>query len=377
MVIKAIVEWSNPFVRFISHIIFFPLSLLFGIAAQFRNKLYDFRIFKSLRCNTYIIGVGSLSVGGSGKTPLVEFLAELLARRGLKVGVVSNGYGKKSTGTAVVSDGKNHLTDVYNAGDEAYLMAVNFQKSNLRIPVISGSDRIYAVRILQNTFDVDVIILDDAFQYRKIEKSIEFIAQDYFESAYPFITLPSGRLREFKSNMKRADALIITKSPDGTDEKQLSNRWQRQAYISHYFPAALQRWFDGVEFPLITLTQKKILLFSALGYNTSLRSAITELCSRCHAQVVRAIEFQDHHWYTKNDLEKMLRLIPEENSTDYIILTTQKDVVKLKPEWLPEKYRETAYFITSEFTLDSQIQFENMIKIPHIIRNNKTKSILR
>ncbi|KAB2877885.1 tetraacyldisaccharide 4'-kinase [bacterium] len=377
MVIKAIVEWKNPFIRSVSHVVFFPLSLLFGIAAQFRNKLYDFRIFKSLRCNTFIIGVGSLSVGGSGKTPLVEFLAELLARRGLKIGVISNGYGKKSTGAVVVSDGKNQLTDVYIAGDEAYLMAVNFQKSNLHIPVISGSDRICAVRILQNKFNVDVIILDDAFQYRKIKKSIEFIAQDYFESAYPLMTLPSGRLREFKSNMQRADALIITKSPEGTDEKQLSNRWQREAYISHYFPAALQRWFDDVEFPLITLTQKKILLFSALGYNTSFQSGITELCSSYQAQIVRVIEFQDHHWYTEDDLRKMLRLIPEENSSDYIILTTQKDVVKLKPEWLPKKYREAAYFIKSEFSLDSQIQFENMIKISHIVRNNKTKSTLR
>ncbi|MBL7994116.1 tetraacyldisaccharide 4'-kinase [bacterium] len=376
MVIKAIVEWKNPFIRLISHIIFFPLSIVFGVAAQVRNKLYDFRILKSLRCNTFIIGVGSLSVGGSGKTPLVEFLATLMVQRGLRVGVVSNGYRKKSTGTVVVSDGDSLLTDVYIAGDEAYIMAVDFHKSNLHIPVISGPDRICAVRILQNTFDVDVIILDDVFQYRKIEKSFEFIAQDYFESAYPLLTLPSGRLREFRNNMKRADAMIITKSPEGADEKQLSNRWGREVYISHYFPVALGRWFDDVEFPLITLTEKKIILFSALGYNTSLHGGITELCSRCHAQVARTIEFQDHHWYTENDLKKILRLIPEENSSDYVILTTQKDVVKLKPEWLPKKHRETAYFIKSEFGLDSQIQFENMIKIPHIVHNNKTKPIL-
>ena len=88
MVIKAIVEWKNPFIRSVSYVLFFPLSLLFGLLTEFRNKLYDGRIFRSVTCKPYIVGVGSLSVGVSGKTPLVEFLAELLAQRGSKVGVI-------------------------------------------------------------------------------------------------------------------------------------------------------------------------------------------------------------------------------------------------------------------------------------------------
>jgi tetraacyldisaccharide 4'-kinase len=276
-----------------------------------------------------------------------------------------------------VSDGAHLLTDVGVAGDEAYLMAANFQKSNLNIPVISGSDRIAAIHILQKQYDSDVIILDDAFQYRKIKKSIEFAVQDYFESAYPFFTLPSGRLREFKNNIKRAGAVVITKSPVGADDKKLSGRWGKKVLISHYLPTAFQNWFAEHETPLIALTHKKILLFSALGYNTSLQSCIAELCSRYHAQIVRVIEFQDHHWYTENDMMKIFGSIPEEQSSDYVILTTQKDVVKLKPEWLPKKYRERAYFIKSEFSMDSQIQFEKMIKIPQIVLNNRTQSILR
>lgn len=365
MVIKAVVEWKNPFIRTVSYVLFFPFSLLFGLLAELRNRLYDVQIFKSVGSEAYIMSVGSLSVGGSGKTPLVEYLAKLLSQRGLKIGVVSNGYGKRSFGTVIVSDGKSILADVFRSGDEAFLMATNFQKKDLNIPVISGPDRVEAVRILTN-HRCNVIILDDAFQYRKITKSIEFIVQDYFESRYPFFTLPAGRLREFKGNLNRAKAVVLTKSPEGTDAKKVSERWNNNVFISHYEPVSLQNWYEANAKPLDSLMNKKIILFSALGFNESFQQCVTRLCSRYHAEITHKIEFQDHHWYVENDLRKILGLIPEGSFSEYLILTTQKDAVKIQGKWIPKKFQERAYFLISEFSLDSQIQFENLIKIPQI-----------
>ena len=375
MVIKPIVEWKNPLIRAVSYVLFYPIALLFGLSAEFRNILYDRRILKAAVCNSYIIGVGSLSVGGSGKTPLVEFLAERLARNEAKIGVVSNGYRKKSAGTVIVSDGRKLLTDVFYGGDEAYVMAVNFLRQGLRIPVISGPDRLEAIRILEAQLHCDVVILDDAFQYRKVKKSVEFNVQDYLEYGYPFFVLPVGRLREFKKNLKRADAVIITKSPAEFHTQRILDRDDVPFLVSRYQPVSLGQWFNDQEIPLETITNQKVILFSALGYNTSFQHCAADVCARYHAEIVRTIEFQDHRWYTRRDIQRIFNLIPEHSATNYIVLTTQKDSVKISAEWIPKKMRERVYFLRSEFRMDSQIQFENMIKIPHIEASNNQQAV--
>lgn len=119
MVFKPVVEWKNPLFRILGYLLLFPFSLFYGIFAECRNILYDSGFFRKHTFESFIIGVGSLSVGGSGKTPLAEFLAIQLAQRGVRVGVISNGYRKTSRGTVIVTDGKIIKETVSRSGDEA------------------------------------------------------------------------------------------------------------------------------------------------------------------------------------------------------------------------------------------------------------------
>jgi tetraacyldisaccharide 4'-kinase len=340
--------------------------VLFGIFAEARNVLYDIRFFRSLRFRSYVIGIGSLSVGGSGKTPLVEYLAERLFKKGVSVGVISNGFRKKSSGLVIVSDGKKILENVFASGDEAYLMAVNFLEAGAEIPVISCSDRIKGVQILEERFQCNAIVIDDSFQYRKLEKNVEFIVQDYLETSYPNFTLPVGRLREFKRNLNRAEAVVISKAPDCFNEQVLSSKWGKKVCFTHYKPLHFQNCFEPDKQPLEMLSGKKVILFFGLGHNESFASSIRDLCSRYDACIARSFEFQDHHWYTLGEIQKIFDSLNGIPLDQCMVLTTQKDAVKIKAEWVPLGMRSKVFFLRSEFRFESQNQFENLIKIPHI-----------
>lgn len=372
MVIKPVAEWKNPFFRIIGYIFLFPLSVFYGLLAQCRDILYDLGFFKVVAFDSFVIGIGSLSVGGSGKTPLAEFLAVSLAKKGARVGVISNGFRKTSKGTIIVSDGEAILESVYRSGDEAYMMALNFLEAGLDIPVISASDRIEATVLCVQKFKCDVIILDDAFQYRKITKSVEFVVQDHFESRYPLITLPAGRLREFKNNLKRADAVIISKAPEVDNAKTEALHWGKDVIISRYRPDYLQPLFKPDRMPLTILANKKIVLFSALGYNGSFVNSVSILCTKQNAQIVRILEFQDHYWYDQYSLRRIFQWMADRSPSEFLVLTTQKDAVKIKPEWVPKEWKAHIFFLKSEFIIESQIQFENLIKIPQITHNQTT-----
>ncbi len=371
MVFKPVVEWKNPLFRVLGYLLLFPFSLFYGIFAECRNILYDSGFFRKHTFESFIIGVGSLSVGGSGKTPLAEFLAIQLAQRRVRVGVISNGYRKTSRETVIVTDGKIIKETVSRSGDEAYVMAINFIVAGLEIPVVSGSDRIEAVKICEEQFNCSVIIIDDAFQYRKITKSVEFVVQDYFESMFPHLTLPAGRLREFRRNIRRADAVILSKTPEAVTDKSVALRWRKDIIISRYQPVYLQKWFKPDKFPLGILNNQKIILFSALGYNESFVNAVSTLCFKYNALIECKLEFQDHYRYNKNTLQKIFNRIKGLSPFDHLVLTTQKDAVKMQPEWVPDEWQTHVYFLKAEFSMESQIQFENLIKIPQINLDNQ------
>ncbi len=366
MVIKPIVEWNRPCLKKLFILLFAPVALVFGLFAEVRNRLYDAGLFQCRKRRSFVLGVGSLSVGGSGKTPLVEFLAIRLATIGVKVGVISNGYGKKRSSTTIVSDGEQLLVGVGDAGDEAFLMAVNFLEAKARIPVMSAANRMEAADILENKFGCRLIILDDSFQYRKIAKSLEVIVQDHMETEYPRLPLPVGRLREFGWNMNRADVMIITKTPERADLDSLRNQWGREFFVSHYRPAYVQHWFDGRRESLDRLNGRSVLVFSGLGHHASFLALVRELCNSNKATLLKPIEFQDHHWYTRSDMQKIFGVLKRTPLERCMILTTQKDAVKIKRDWVPAPFIPYVYYLRSEFTIESQIQFENLLKISDI-----------
>ena len=179
------IKWLQP--------ILFSLSIIYTIIITIRNKFYDWHIFSSIKIkNCKIISVGNISVGGTGKTPAVEFLAHKYTKQNKKVVILSRGYLRTSKGTVVASDGKNLLTTHTECGDEPYLLA----KKLPGIPIVVESDRVKGCNYIINNFKPDYIILDDAFQHRRIKRDIDIVLVDSTVGFGNTLTLPAGFLRD-------------------------------------------------------------------------------------------------------------------------------------------------------------------------------------
>jgi len=189
--------FNNKFYQFL----LYPFSLIFKLITWIRNRLYDKNIFRSLKANQCkIISVGNISVGGTGKTPVIRFLADYLKEMGFKVAILSRGYRRKSKGTIIVSDGNETLANLQQAGDEPYLLARQLDS----IPVIVEADRYKGARFIQDNFQPDVILLDDAFQHRRLHRDLDIVLVDASVGFGRGFLLPAGFLREPISSLKRA-----------------------------------------------------------------------------------------------------------------------------------------------------------------------------
>ena len=185
------------------------LSLIYGFAIFIRNKLYDWKILKIREVeNVEIICIGNIVAGGSGKTPAVQYFVKKYLDEGKKVGVLSRGYkGKRNKEPMLVTDGKEIFATPLESGDEAYLHALN-----LKVPVVVSKNRYEGAVYLRDNCKVDIIVMDDGFQHRKLKKNRNIILIDATNPFGGDEYLPKGRLRESVSSLKRADEIIITKS---------------------------------------------------------------------------------------------------------------------------------------------------------------------
>ena len=278
-----------------------PFTGLFGAGTAVRNVLFDHKILRSHRLAKPVISVGNLSVGGSGKTPFVIALGELLSHRGIRYDVLSRGYRRKTRGTLVV-DGEGTAADY---GDEPLLIA-----RRLKIPVIVGESRYQAGRLAEDKFDSQLHLLDDGFQHRSLHRDFEIVlltADDLSDRL-----LPSGRLREPLSSLKRADAIVLPKevsSQDCSFAGRLVWRIQRELTLPALSPNPIA--FCGVARPRQFFTQLR-----ALGV-----SPVAELA------------FRDHHAYSSGDIDRLRAAQRDRDASGFV--TTEKDAINLGP-LLPE-----------------------------------------
>src|SRR5687768_4340702 len=187
-------------------ILLFPFALAYDLVTSLRNYLYDRGIKPSARFEVPVICIGNLSVGGTGKTPMVEHLIRLLYQQH-RVATLSRGYGRKTKGFRLAADGDSPST----LGDEPFQFYSKFKD---HITVAVGEERALAIpTILQTDSDVEVVLLDDAFQHRKVTPSLSILLSDYNRPFYDDYILPAGRLRESKQNAARADVIVVTKCP--------------------------------------------------------------------------------------------------------------------------------------------------------------------
>ena len=349
-----------------------PFSWIYGSIVRFRNWLFDMGLKKSKSFSIPIISVGNITVGGSGKTPHVEYLIRLLHDKA-KIAVLSRGYKRKSHGYVLAEES----TTMPEIGDEPFQMHQKFSD----IYVAVDAKRARGIENLQNdeaTKDVDVVLLDDAFQHRYVKPGINILLVDYHRLIIYDKMLPAGRLREPLSGKNRADIVIITKCPK--DLKPMEFRVLTKAMDLYPFQ---KLYFTSIDYdtPKGVFEEKQIELDKLQDYHVLLLTGVASPKQMEHdlkpmTKDITNLSFGDHHSFKGKDIDRIndaFESMPEPR----IIITTEKDAVRLREtEGLYEKVKSNMYElpIKVSFMLDQQDNFNE--KIISYVRKNSRNSIL-
>ena len=308
----------------------FVISKIYGLLVQTRLALYRARILRSKKLPCFVISVGNIAVGGTGKTPMTIYLADLVRQMGCRVAVVTRGYrGKYEHSSGVVCDGQRMCCTPEESGDEAYMIA-----QTLGIPVVVGKDR-YAVGMMAvQKFNPQVIVLDDAFQHRGLERDLDLVLVDAEKPFGNGKLLPRGRLREPISSIRRCDALVMTRSDPVTEsaESSMSGLIGKKIPMFKTFHAPFIRRIvqDSTALNDMPTTDwglvkgKSCFLFSGLANN----KAFQNTCRDGEMKIAGYIDFPDHFWYSKADIDRIFKRFMDVRA-DFIV-TTEKDYVKIR-----------------------------------------------
>jgi len=318
--------WYSPV-----KIIAYGLSFFYRLIINFRNWLYDHKILKETVLSCPVISVGNITVGGTGKTPCVIMLAQMLQENGFKPAILSRGYSGKSINPVnIVSDGRKILLDSETAGDEPFLIAQVLKG----VPVITGAKRIVTGETAINQFGVNVLICDDAMQHRKIFRDINLVLLDSQRLRVNKHILPRGKLREPIAGLSRASAFVLTRTDESqqinnTIEKLVQNK-NIPIFMSIHKPKDMVKGDYSAQWPISIIAGKKVCAFCGIAKSDSFKKTLLD----AGAQVLSFDIFPDHHRYNKNELEKIkTRFI--DCRADFLI-STQKDGTRLQkfPEFL-------------------------------------------
>ena len=312
----------------ILRILVFPLSFVYGCIVFLRNKLYDLGILSSTEFDIPIISVGNLSAGGTGKTPHIEYLIRLLKPE-FYIATLSRGYGRKSKGF-ILSDTQSTASDI---GDEP----LQFKKKFKELRVAVDGNRVRGIKKLKEEFpSLQTILLDDAFQHRAVKPGLSIVLSDFSKPYTSDFMLPSGNLREFPSGIKRADIIIITKCPDillPIERKRLETVVNPLPHQQIYFSYLKYGEFIPLNGDTVNLFSKEyyfdrnytVLLLTGIAATASI-----EYYLKNKVKNIIPAKFSDHHNYTKNDLLSIQKIFNNIASANKIILTTEKDAMRLK-----------------------------------------------
>ena len=350
-----------------------PLSWLYGLGVRLRNQMFELGLLKSRSFDIPVISVGNITVGGSGKTPHVEYLIRLLKDK-TKVAVLSRGYKRKSKGYVLAS--KN--TAMADIGDEPYQMKTKFAD----IYVAVDKNRCHGIERLTNdeaTSDTDVILLDDAYQHRYVKPGVNILLVDYHRLIIYDKLLPAGRLREPQSGKARADIVIITKCPNDLkpmDIRVIIKAMGLYPYQKLFFTTleydSLQPVFCGEPRPLDSLGgNENILLLTGIA---SPKQMIYDL--KAYSEAITPMTFPDHHQFTRKDIERINEAFAAMPAPKMII-TTEKDNARLfGMEGLSDEVRHSLYMlpVRVKFMLGQEEEFNN--KIIGYVQKNSKNSIL-
>ena len=343
-----------------------PLSYLYGWGVWVRNKLFDRKIFSSEKFDVPVICVGNITVGGTGKTPHVEYLIRLLQAKKYKLAVLSRGYKRKTSGF-ILADKKSTGKII---GDEPFQI---FRKFPEIIVAVDANRRrgIRKLLALPEKERPNVILLDDAFQHRYVQSSLSILLTDNNRPIYEDALLPAGRLREPLSRKNKADIVIVTKCPPNMTpiEYRLVGKYLNLfPYQSLFFTAFefenLIPCFKNNESETLTLSEIKekdcpVLLIAGIANPQAL---ISEL--KMYTSQLETLIFPDHHSFSKKDIQKI------ENTRREVIITTEKDFVRLIDCEFSDEVKNSMFYLPVKVVFKSKEDLFTK-KIYNHVRNFK------
>lgn len=352
-----------------------PIAFLYGMGVRLRNRLFDWGILPSVSFDLPVICVGNLAVGGTGKTPHIEYLIRMLLPR-YRVAVVSRGYKRKTRGF-FLADGNSSAADI---GDEPFQIKQKFPEVMLAV----DGDRRRAIRALLALPEQerpDVILMDDGFQHRYVKPSLSILLSDYHRLYFKDRLLPAGRLREPKEAVRRADAVIVTKS----DPEMSSNAYQviedridrgrsgEQLYTYMYYEelqSLFPEWASERKRDEMGRVEE-MMLISGIANPAPFKREMQQYASR-----LVSFDFPDHHDFTEEDFQRMEQQFDALTSENKLIVVTEKDAARLREHpQLPSDWKPYLYLqpISIRFLAHGEQAFRELI-INHIEKyQTKTK----
>ncbi len=299
-----------------------PFVGIYWLITAVRNYLYDQQILRTVKLAVPVISVGNISAGGTGKTPVVIRLAKLFVEKNFRVAVVTRGYRRKSRGQLIVSSGNGPQVNATMAGDEPFLIARRCPEA----VVICDADRVAAGRTATDQFGCNLILADDAFQHRRLARDYNLCLWDGTLQPQTEYILPAGKLRESLRNIRRADAILVTRCK-GIDRKILDYpEFQKFSGIVDCAPVEVTELIEPATqktMPAEKLAGKKIYTFCGLGNSAQFFKTVAAL----HPQSLHTRSFPDHHRYSRKEFAGIAQSA-RDVGCDFII-TTEKDFINL------------------------------------------------
>lgn len=287
-------------------------SLFYTMGSGLKNVLYDKNILKPKKISAKVISIGNVTTGGVGKTPVVAEIAKYLKSKGTKVAIVSRGYGGKlsNKNINVISDGDKIFYSAEMAGDEPFWLA-----NETKCPVVTSKNRFEAAKYAVKNFQTEVILLDDGFQHRKLYRDMDIVLMDSVMGFGNENLLPAGPLREGMDAFKRVDKfVVVSKNIDHTRAEKLAKIMGKKLKLETFVCKTEPDFVYNIKTDEKLAEGETVTAISAIGQPKQFYDFLSNY------NVVKTIDFDDHHQYTKDEILKI-------NSK---IITTEKDAVKLK-----------------------------------------------
>ena len=328
-----------------------PLSLLYGAVTRTRLSLYRRGTFHTTRLDRPVISIGNITTGGTGKTPLVEYVTRLIASHGKKVCILTRGYGRKDPHLQViVSDGYGVLASPTEAGDEPYLLAT---KLTAQAAVISSADRIAAGQEAIKDFGTEVFVLDDGFQHLRLARDLNIVCIDATNPWGGGRLLPHGRLRESLEGLRRADCVVLTrcdgvKNVEALRTQVLDLIGARPVFASQMRPVRVVSLKNGGE---TSEARGRVAAFCAVGNPSSFFESLT----RMGYELAVEKSFADHHAYSQDEIDSLIHDAHQTGAS--ALITSAKDAVKLRSM----AFSIPCYVLEIEIEIDDADAFATLV----------------